>query len=340
MLIADGSRNAGLGILIATTTAAVALIGVSWPVKLAAMLHFVGMSFVSVAPLIIIGLLLSAWMAATGAGTVAASLFQGRPIVTIIIASAVGAATPVCGVTVLPVMTGLLASGVPLAPVMAFWLSSPVTDPGMFAATWATLGPAFAIGKTAAAFGLGVFAGGATAALRATEMVRRPLRKSTKAIATCESSAPAGFEISFWRDAARIRAFWAELFGMTKVVSICLSLAFAAEYLLRDLLPPDVLGTYVGAQSAYAIPLTVSIGAPMYLDGYAALPLVRGLLDLGMDPGAALAFLVSGSAVSIWGVLAVVPILRAPTLALFVALAVLGSLACGYVFDWVWTLLP
>lgn len=137
-----------------------------------------------------------------------------------------------------------------------------------------------------------------------------------------------------------MRTFRAELLWMTKLVTVCLSLAFAAEYLLRDLLPPSVLAAYVGPDSAYAIPLAVTVGAPMYLDGYAALPLVRGLLDLGMAPGAALAFLVAGSTVSIWGVLAVVPILRPSTVALFVVLAVAGSLAIGYVFDALWVLLP
>src|SRR5690606_28162790 len=106
--------------------------------------------FLEVAPIIGFGLLLSAWVTASGAATVTARSFQRRPVAMIALASAIGAVTPVCGVTVLPLMTGLLAAGVPLAPVMAFWLSSPVTDPGMFAATWAVLGPGFAIGKTVA----------------------------------------------------------------------------------------------------------------------------------------------------------------------------------------------
>jgi hypothetical protein len=55
--------------------------------------------------------------------------------------------------------------------------------------------------------------------------------------------------------------------------------------------------------------------------------------DAGRDRGAALAFLVSGSAVSIWGVLAVLPILQVSTTVLFVALAATGSLAIGYAFD-------
>jgi uncharacterized membrane protein YraQ (UPF0718 family) len=125
---------------------------------------------------------------------------------------------------------------------------------------------------------------------------------------------------------------------MTKLIVICLSLAFAAEYLLRDLVPQHVLAAYLGKDSLYAIPLATMVGAPMYLDGYAALPLIRGLLDLGMSPGAALAFLVSGGAVSIWGVLAIVPVLRASTIALFVVLAVIGSLILGYAFEGLWGL--
>lgn len=126
---------------------------------------------------------------------------------------------------------------------------------------------------------------------------------------------------------------------MARLVALCLAFAFAAESLLRDLLPPQILATYVGDDSFYAVPLAVLVGAPMYLDGYAALPLMRGLLDLGMSPGAAMAFLVSGGAVSIWGVMSVVAILRPATIALFLALAVIGSLTVGYAFGWVWVLL-
>jgi len=55
----------------------------------------------------------------------------------------------------------LLASGVPLAPVMAFWLASPLMDPEMFILLSATLGLPFTIAKTVAAVAMGVF-GGAT----------------------------------------------------------------------------------------------------------------------------------------------------------------------------------
>lgn len=324
--------------MVAAFTAGAAL---AWPEKAQDTLRFVLVSFSEVAPTITVGLLLSAWVAASGAATITARWFEGRAVSTIVIASAVGAVTPVCGVTVLPLMTGFLAAGVPLAPIMAFWLSSPVTDPAMFAVTWAILGPAFAIGKTVAAFALGIFAGVGTTALTGTRMVQYPLRSARRlGGGQCGGNAASGIRFRIWQDAQRMRVFRVELLSMARLIALCLTFAFAAESLLRDLLPPHVLATYVGEDSALAIPLAVVVGAPVYLDGYAALPLVRGLLDLGMSPGAAMAFLVSGGAVSIWGVVAVVAVLRLPTIALFVFFAVTGSLAIGYAFTGIWTLLP
>lgn len=324
-------------------TAATVMIAavVSWPEKALETLHFVLEGYVDVAPTIAIGLVLSAWVAASGVGTVTAKWFEGRPASTIVMASAIGSVTPVCGVTVLPLMTGFLAAGVPLAPIMAFWLSSPVTDPAMFAVTWAVLGPAFAIGKMVAAFVLGIIAGAGTAVLTNTSMVQRPLRVSRIAAGSeRDTCAPADFSFRIWKEPVRMQVFRAELLSMARLIALCLTFAFAAEFLLRDLLPPHLLATYVGEDSIYAIPLAVMVGAPMYLDGYAALPLVRGLLDLGMSPGAAMAFLVSGGAVSIWGVMAVAVVLRPATIALFVTLAVIGSLAIGYAFGGIWALLP
>lgn len=326
-------------VILATAAIGTIAVAISWPVKAEETLQFVLESFVDVAPTIAIGLVLSAWVAASGAGAVTATWFQGRPASTIVIAATIGSVTPVCGVTMLPLMTGLLAAGVPLAPIMALWLSSPVTDPAMFAVTWAILGPAFAIGKMVAAFVLGIIAGAGTAALTGRSMVQRPLRASRIAAGSeCGICAAADFSFRIWQ--ARMRVFRAELLSMARLIALCLTFAFAAEFLLRDLLPPHLLATYVGEDSIYAIPLAVLVGAPMYLDGYAALPLVRGLLDLGMSPGAAMAFLVAGGAVSIWGVMAVVAVLRPATIALFVTLAAIGSLAIGYAFDGIWAMLP
>ena len=124
-----------------------------WPIRFSATISFVVNGMIEVSPLVVPGIIVSAWVNASGAGDRIKQAFDGNQLKAILLASTIGAITPVCGVTVLPLMAGLLASGVPLAPVMAFWLSSPVTDPAMFSVTAATLGFHFAIAKTLAAAG-------------------------------------------------------------------------------------------------------------------------------------------------------------------------------------------
>jgi hypothetical protein len=306
-----------------------------WPARFCATFSFVVNGMIDVAPLVIPGIAVSAWVNASAAGNRIKQAFDGNRLTAILLASTIGTITPVCGVTVLPLMTGLLASGVPLAPVMAFWLSSPVTDPAMFSVTAATLGFPFAIAKTLAAFSIGFMGGVITACISPRSWTQSPLRQTGLAATLGNESAcsSASFVTAIWKHPARIRQFKSELWAMTKLIAICLGLAFAAEHLMRVYMQPQVLAEYVGKQSSWAIPLAVFVGSPAYFDGYAALPLTRGLIDHGMSPGAAMAFLVSGSVVSVWGAIAIFPVLRARPFFLYLSLAVLGSLASGWLYD-------
>ncbi|WP_371226007.1 permease [Roseovarius sp. 2305UL8-3] len=323
-LILGAVLLAGLGVVI-------------WPQDMAAMAGFVVYGLVSVAPLVIPGLFLASWIIASGADSQIARAFEGRTLHTIIAASAIGAVTPVCGVTVLPLMAGLLAAGIPLAPIMAFWLSSPVTDPAMLATTAATLGMSFAIGKTVGAFGLGLWGGAITALFARKEWSLDALRKNAIVgnLSKCGCDKPVGFQACVWQSPERRAVFRQNFAATTRLILICLIPAFAAEYALNAALQPEALSAYVGEDAWWAIPFAVIVGAPAYLDGYAALPLTRGLMDHGMSPGAAMGFLVSGGVVSIWGAMAIFPVLRLKPFVLYLALAVSGSLMVAYVFDWI-----
>jgi uncharacterized membrane protein YraQ (UPF0718 family) len=299
--------------------------------------RFVVTGMVDVTPIVIPGILLAAYITASGASDRVAALFHGRTVRTVAAAACVGALVPVCGVTVLPLMTGLLAAGVPLAPVMAFWLASPITGPAILSATIATLGWQFAIGKLAAAVGIGLFGGFATASLANREWCQAPLR-SNRLVgslgATCGNCGGQEneFDPRIWREQARRVRFAREAWAIARLILVVLTPAFAAEFLLNAWLQPDALAPYVGGESLLAVPLAVIVGGPAYIDGYAALPLTRALLEHGMSPGAAMAFLVSGGVVSIWGAMAIFPVLRLKPFLLFLTLAAIGSMLTGWLF--------
>ncbi|MEM9498308.1 MAG: permease [Pseudomonadota bacterium] len=316
--------------------ALVALLAAIWPDHVVQATVFVLHGLLVVAPIVIPGIALAAWIIASGADARIAGVFEGRMLPAIVAASLIGAITPVCGVTVLPMMVGLLAAGVPLAPIMAFWLSSPVTDPAMLATTAATLGVSFAVGKTIAAFGLGLLGGLGTAFFSRRPWARSALRDNALSRQLCAArcNEKTGFSPFVWRTRARRQSFARQFRATTRLILICLTPAFAAEYALNAALTPDALAQYVGEDQWWAIPAAVFVGAPAYIDGYAALPLTRGLVENGMSEGAAMAFLISGGVVSIWGAMAIAPVLKLKPFLLYLALAVLGSLIAGYVFQW------
>jgi uncharacterized membrane protein YraQ (UPF0718 family) len=80
-------------------------------------------------------------------------------MIAIFLATAVGAFSPFCSCGVIPVVAALLIGGVPLAPVMAFWIASPSMDPEAFFLSVATLGWKLAVWRLAATLILSLSAG-------------------------------------------------------------------------------------------------------------------------------------------------------------------------------------
>ncbi len=287
------------------------------------------------APIVLIGLLVTATLTATGSIGLLVATFDARETLAIVVISLIGAVLPVCGITVLPLVAGLLGAGVPLAPVMAFLLSSAVTDPQMLSITAATLGWPFALGKTLAAIAIGLVGGGATLLLVRAGWLARPTRRSTLLEALVPPSAcGASSDVvwRFWRHPERVAAFRDSSLRLAKLVLLWLSAAFVAEYFLKLYVPENYLAGFVGRENPLAVPTAAIVGAPLYLDGYAALPFVRGLMDRGMAEGAAMAFLIAGGITSAWTAIPVFALFRLPVFLAYIVMAVLGAMLSGWAY--------
>jgi len=85
--------------------------------------------------------------------------FQARPMTAILLATVVGAFSPFCSCGVIPVIASLLISGVPLAPVMSFWIASPSMDPEIFFLSVGMIGWELAVWRLVATLILSLAAG-------------------------------------------------------------------------------------------------------------------------------------------------------------------------------------
>jgi uncharacterized protein len=260
-----------------------------------------------------------------------------------------------------------------LAPVMAFWISSPLMDPTQFFIAAGALGMSFAVAKMISAVGMGMLAGFGTmllirvgwldapAALRVTPnaaiggcgpKAAAPIAETPKSCcgstaARVVSSGRGSKAIAtpavvwrFWTDAARSQRFLTTATTTGWFLVRWLAIAYAIESLMIAWLPVSAVGTWLGAGAGpLAVPLAVAIGIPIYLNSFAAIPFVSGLIGLGMSPATGMAFMLATSATGFPAMVAVWALVKPRAFALYLGFAITGAMIAGYAYAAVLALL-
>lgn len=311
------------------------VIAIALPAEFGPTLGFTLGAMSTTAPFIIFAVLAVAYLKATGAETLLARAFQGAQVRMIILAALLGGLSPFCSCEVIPFIAALLAVGAPLAAVMAFWLSSPLMDPAMFAITSGTLGFDFAIAKTLAAVSLGLFGGFVTMAFAKNAVFVDPLREKPQVGGCCGVKAPfQGDPVwSFWKEDERRLAFRDTAVENAVFLTKWLMLAYTIEALMIRYVPAEWVAQALGGEGVGTIVLAAFIGAPAYLNGYAAVPLVDALMTQGMSAGAALSFMIAGGVSSIPAALAVWALVKPRVFGAYLVLAILGAIGAGVVWQ-------
>lgn len=288
------------------------------------------------APFLLAAVGIAAYAKATGSDKLIARAFSGSPVKTVVVAALVGALSPFCSCGVIPLIAAMLVAGVPLAPVMAFWIASPIMDPEMFVLTAAGIGLGFTVAKTVATLGMGLMAGFVVLVIERRGGLANPLKHAPSCgscTPTFDASAPIVVEWKFWQEHQRREAFYGEIRDTGWFLGKWLTFAFFLESLMIAYVPTGLIAQIVGDGSAFAVPLAALVGIPSYLNGYAAIPLVAGLMDLGMSPGAAMTFITSGAVSSIPAAIAVYALVKKRVFVLYALLGLSGSMLAGYAYQ-------
>ncbi len=308
-------------------------LGLAAPDQAAVSLRFTVDAFLWILPFLVLSVVLAAWLKAAGADRLIGRAVSRSPRRAIVLAALAGALSPFCSCGVVPLVAALMAAGLPLPTVMAFWIASPLMDPEQFILMAATLGIGFTVAKTVAAISMGLLGGFATLMLQRLGAFEAPLKPGIGG--GCVGGAPSDEALiwAVWRDGRRRRVFGQESLRVAEFLGKWLLLAFALESLMVAWLPPGLIAESLGGEAWHAIPLAVAVGVPAYLNGFAAIPLVGELMNMGMAPGAALAFLTAGAVTSLPAAMAVFALVKRPVFFWYLAIALTGSLASGFGFQ-------
>jgi len=378
--------------------------------QISAIVNFIVAAFLHIWPYLLITIPLAVAVNLSGASRYINRAFQARPLVAIFLATAVGAFSPFCSCGVIPVIAALLMSGVPLAPVMSFWIASPSMDPEAFFLSVSTIGWELAVWRLVATLILSLSAGFVTHFMvergwLGQQMLRRRQVISVQSIWTllkrgwqrlerglpswpslrlgvgkpvlaagavcCGTSAAVGVSMGDNRRMAPAtlapasgcdtgrgpgcgdncgstegsscsgkttsfrRRLLDETWNATLMVAKFMALAFFLEALITLYIPTGWIAGLLGRQNPWAIVTAAFLGVPVYTSNLAALPMVSGLLAQGMNPAAALAFLIAGPTTTLPAMSAVWGLTSRRVFALYVSFSLVGAVALGYLYSWV-----
>jgi uncharacterized protein len=279
-----------------------------------------------------------------------ASWLRRRTWIAVLAAVALGALTPFCSCGTTAVVLGALASSVPWAPIVAFMASSPLTSPEEFVMSVGLFGPAFATTFFVAAIVVGLLGGAAAWWLEGHGYLDGQSRMSDPKPAAVQDSCGVEQEEPTVRGAcgartltviqpqapimtrpAKVRQLTSALWQNARKLAVFF-LAFAGiGYLLIRIIPTGFITSLLGdGNPIWSVPLAALLGIPVYLNTDGSLPLVASLVHGGMNPGAAIAFLITGAGTSIGSISGMLVIARWRVVALVIATLFVTAIATGW----------
>ncbi len=342
-------------------------------------------------PYLLITIPLSVSIQMLGVSRYIKNALQVRPYWAILLATLVGAFSPFCSCGVIPVIMTLLMSGVPLAPVMSFWIASPSMDPEIFLLSVAAIGWNLALWRLISTLVISLSAGLITQfiihqkwideknflqrykvpslrnfwdppkvvfmrMLNKLKMVKESIADlllikikadaqtaccttltfvdecgTRSALTSCGKSVDEGecnSESSTFPERL-LRETWNASYMVLKFMA----LAFIMKALIILYIPSEWIVGLVGRENSFSILTATVIGIPMYTGNLAALPMVGELLAQGMNPAAALAFLIAGPTTTLPAMAAVWGITNRRVFALYLSFSLFGALFFGYAYS-------
>lgn len=230
-------------------------------------------------------------------------------------AVAIGVPLPICSCGVLPIAAGLRKHGAGKGPTAALLVSTPQTGVDSILATYALMGPVFAVARPVAAALTGIVGGMVVSAVGGEDAGNVAVEEAPVA--------SRGFK-AIWFQAYR------RLLGS---VAKPLAIGLAISALVTVLVPDNFFAEAFRGNDWLAMPVMALVGFPMYVCSTASIPIAASLILKGVSPGAAFVFLMVGPAMNAMSLTTVSALVGRKAAIAYLVTILVGAILCGMVIN-------
>ncbi len=269
--------------------------------------------------------------------------------ISIFLASLVGVLTPLCACGILTTAITLLFAGLPLAPVMALLVSSPLISPSAYLLTLSDLGPHWTVIRTVAAFSMGVFAGVITHLIRDRGFQTNTLflegvipegdfhdHDYPEDNLRCNCKEKFGNRIARKTDKKFI-IFWAKSSDMLWLVGKYVLVGISIGAIIERYMPSEWIYNLFGREGRLNI-VWITLGTvPIFLHQISASSIlyhIKSTLDGTLNGGAGLAFLIGEPVTAIPTMIMLWTIFKKRVFFLYMFICIAGTIILAYSFQY------
>src|SRR5690625_1432883 len=228
-----------------------------------------------------------------------------------------GALTPFCSCSTIPILAGLLSSGAPFGPSISFLISSPLLNPVIEILLWKLLGIKLTVFYVISMFIFAVLAGVTFNALN--------LEKHLRNVSIRRSQSGEGQKESKWIIA--LKDAWSFFYPVLPYLVIGVLIGA----IIHDFIPEEFITSIAGDEHPLAIPVAAIIGIPMYIRVETMIPISVALVSKGMSMGAVIALIIGGAGASLPEVLLLNKLFKPRLLTAFILAILIGATVTGYI---------
>ena len=249
----------------------------------------------------------------------------GKGIGPIIKSALFGVPLPLCSCGVIPVTASLRRHGAGRGATTAFLLSTPQTGVDSLLATYALLGPVYAIFRPLAALVTGIV-GGVLVSIFDKDHAPTPDDPDKP---TCTAECCTGDE----HQPAILRILRYGFITLPGDIAKELLVGIAIAGAISALVTQNALAAYLGG-GLLSMFVMMAFGIPIYVCSTASIPIAMGFMHLGASPGAALVFLITGPATNAAAITVVWRLIGRRSAVIYLLTVALGALAAGFLLDY------
>ncbi len=236
-----------------------------------------------------------------------------------------GAVTPFCSCSSVPLFIGFLKSGIPLGATMAFLVASPMINEVAVVVLAGVVGWELAVLYVATGLAVGMLGGWLTDRFRLERFVQDfvwHVRAGQAADKAADTSL-----------AGRARFAWGEVRDIVGRIWIYVLIGIGIGAGLHGFVPQEVFAKYASADNLLAVPAAVLAGIPLYANATGVIPVIEALLGKGVPIGTALVLMMSVVALSLPEFILLRQVITVRGLTAFAGFMAIAFVAVGYLFN-------